>query len=59
MSLNDILLINYRHSNCEPLRSITQLQKEEAFALAKKYIWKAHPVQITVLGQVLQSIMII
>ena len=36
MSSNDIFLINYRHPNCEPLKSITQLPEKEAFVLAKK-----------------------
>ena len=36
MDANDIYIVNYRHSNCEPLKSITQLPEDEAFALAKK-----------------------
>jgi len=31
-----MFLVNYRHSNCEPLKSITQLPKDEAVKLAKK-----------------------
>ena len=31
-----IYLLNYRHSNSEPLKSITQLPKEKAFILANK-----------------------
>ena len=36
MDVNDIYLVNYRHSNCEPLKSITQLPEKEACKLAEK-----------------------
>lgn len=36
MDINDIYLVNYRHSNCEPLKSITQLSEKEAYTLAKR-----------------------
>jgi len=32
----ELCLVNYRHANSVPLKSIMQLPKEEAFALAKK-----------------------
>ncbi len=31
-----LYLVNYYHANCTPLKSITQLPKKEAFALAEK-----------------------
>ena len=42
MSTDDIYLVNYRHSKCEPLKSITQLPKNEAFALAQKIYEDSH-----------------
>ena len=34
--MDRIYLVNYRHRNCEPMKSITQLPREEAFQLAAK-----------------------
>lgn len=36
MTINDLCIVNYCHSNCTPLRNIMRLPKDEAFALAYK-----------------------
>ncbi len=41
--MNDIYLVNYRPQNSEPLKSITQLSKNEALALAEK-LYTENPV---------------
>ncbi|MCH5286399.1 MAG: hypothetical protein J1E43_03185 [Christensenellaceae bacterium] len=36
MTINDLLLVNYCHRSCTPLRNIMRLPKEQAFALARE-----------------------
>lgn len=35
-AFEELVLVNYCHRDCEPLRNIMMLPKEEAFALAEK-----------------------
>jgi hypothetical protein len=55
MDGNDIYLVNYRHINCEPLKSITQLPEKEAYELAEKLYKESHAVLINVLAQILKG----
>ena len=41
--MDNIYLVNYRTTNCEPLKSITRLPEKEAFELAEK-LYKENPV---------------
>jgi len=41
MDAKDIFIVNYRHSNCEPMKSITLLPKEDALILANKLYTKS------------------
>ena len=36
ITVNQLYIVNYCHNNCEPLKNIMRLPKEEAFALATK-----------------------
>ena len=36
MTIDDLMLVNYCHRNCVPLRNIMRLPKDEAFALARE-----------------------
>ena len=36
MTVNDLHIVNYCHSNCTPLLNIMRLPKDEAFALARE-----------------------
>ncbi len=42
MEIDNIYLVNYRHSASDPLKSITQLPKEEAFTVAKELYKNGH-----------------
>lgn len=42
IDINTLSLVNYCHPDCEPLKNIMRLPKEEAFAMAKAFA-DAHP----------------
>ena len=42
MNIENLLLVNYCHPDCVPLKNIMRLAKEEAFEMAKKMA-AAHP----------------
>lgn len=42
LELNKMMLVNYCHPDCEPLKNIMRQSKEEAFKMAKE-LADAHP----------------
>ena len=42
MKIENLILVNYCHPDCVPLKNIMRLAKEDAFAMAKKMA-AAHP----------------
>lgn len=42
MNIENLILVNYCHPDCVPLKNIMRLPKEDAFAMAKKMA-AAHP----------------
>ena len=58
MKFENLLLVNYCHPDCVPLKNIMRLPKEEAFAMAKKWRRRIQKLRRFIVLLILKIIMI-